>query len=142
MLLKRKQTSTSHFCLIILTTIVGCSMHDCHCRKRLYLSHSGRVTGRSQPVCFPFFFNVGDTTRKNKTSIDGKICEWRNPKQNPLGQQYPQSCVSAPFSAGPIPYRGQVHLVLSAPACLGAAVTQFGAPWLEESLSVLARFGR
>lgn len=62
--------------------------------------------------------------------------EWRNPRQNPLGQQYPQSYLSAPLSAALIPYRGQFHLVLSAPACQGAAVTQFGASWLEESLSL------
>lgn len=62
--------------------------------------------------------------------------EWQKPKQNPLGQQYPQSYVSASFSRGPVPHKGQFHLVLSAPACQGAAVTQFGAPWLEKSLSL------
>lgn len=39
-----------------------------------------------------------DTTRKNKTFIDWEIWELRNQNQNPLGQQYPQSYVSAPFS--------------------------------------------
>lgn len=63
----------------------------------------------------------------------GKKCEWRNPNPNPLGQRYPQSCVST----GPVPSRAWAHLVSSAPACRGAALTRFASPWLGHSPSLV-----
>ena len=137
MVLKRKQTPKSHFCLISFTTIVGCNMCDCHCRKSLklclftwikwfilYLSRAVRVTACccSWSVCFPYFLPRGPT-RKDKMFVSWEACEWRNPN---------------PSSARPVPCRGWAHLVLWAPACRGAACTTLVLPVRGVTVSVLA----
>lgn len=147
-LLKRKRTLKSRFCLISFTTIVGWNTRDCHHRKSfkwhlstwikwftLRLSHTTRATACccGPSVWFPYFPPGGSPQERTKHRQVGKKCEWRNPNPNPGGLRYPQSCVST----GPVPYRAWAHLVSSAPACQGAALTRFAAPWLGHSPSLV-----
>lgn len=82
----------------------------------------------------PLLSTWGFPTRKNKTLRSWeKNVNGETQIQILGGQQYLQSCVST----GLVPYRAWAHLVSSAPACRGAALTRFAAPWLGHSPSLV-----
>lgn len=90
--LKKEATSTSHFCLISFTTIVGCSMHDCHCRKRLYFpTQAGSLHSVVVNQFVSLVFYMEDTTRKNKTFIDWEIQDGETQNKIHWGSSTPRT---------------------------------------------------
>lgn len=127
--LENETTLTLHFGLIRLTAIVGCCVHDYHCRNRLYLSIQARSLHSVIINQFVSLVFLHGRYQKKEQNIHGLVnMRMEKPKTKSSGAAVPPELYECTFQSWTHPIQGSVSLILSAPAYQGAAVTQFGAP--------------
>lgn len=141
--LEKETTLTLHFCLIRLTAVVGCSMHDYHCRKRLYLSHSGKVTAfcDNQPVCFPCFLH--GSYQKKGQNIHGLVnMGMEKPKTKSIGAAVSPELYEYTFQSWTHPIQGSVSPDFLSSCLSGGCCHPIWCSLVRVTVFVLASFVR